>query len=74
MSSAMNEALEKATVATNEFTKEHPVLFTALITLTAIGVMVILLPWAVEALGFGELGPLAGWSSMYFEFHCLLTC
>ncbi|KAK1716237.1 hypothetical protein BDP67DRAFT_611129 [Colletotrichum lupini] len=38
-----------------EFAKEHPVF----VTIIAIGVMVIVAPWVIEALGFGELGPIA---------------
>ena len=39
-----------------EFTKEHP-LWTAVI---AFGILVVLFPWAIEALGFAELGPVEG--------------
>lgn len=38
------------------FAQDHPV-FCALV---ALGILVILVPWAVEALGFAELGPVEG--------------
>ncbi|GME54599.1 hypothetical protein C8Q74DRAFT_726388 [Neofusicoccum parvum] len=56
MSGTMKEALEKATGAASEFARDHPVYF----TLIALGVLVILTPWVIEALGFGELGPIEG--------------
>jgi hypothetical protein len=40
------------------FIKEHPVFC----TIIALGVLVIIAPWAIEALGFGELGPIEGTS------------
>jgi hypothetical protein len=56
---AMKDAYEKATQIVAdvlEFAKEHPV-FCAVV---ALGILVILAPWAIEALGFGELGPIEG--------------
>lgn len=47
-----------------------------MVTLVAIGILVILVPWAVEALGFGELGPIEGklfLHTMVLSKHCLLT-
>ncbi|TEA18550.1 hypothetical protein C8034_v010930 [Colletotrichum sidae] len=52
------EAIDKATelaLALFEWAKEHPVF----VTLVALGVLVIVAPWVIEALGFGELGPIA---------------
>ncbi|KAF9895126.1 hypothetical protein FE257_000028 [Aspergillus nanangensis] len=66
MAKAATSALETATDAAFEFAKEHPVYTTIL----AIGVLVILTPWVIEALGFSELGPIEGsfaawWQSRY---------
>jgi hypothetical protein len=59
MGQAMKDAYEKATQIVAdvlEFAKEHPV-FCAVV---ALGILVILAPWAIEAVGFGELGPIEG--------------
>ncbi|KIL66900.1 hypothetical protein M378DRAFT_160444 [Amanita muscaria Koide BX008] len=69
MGQAMKDAYEKAAQVVADiwgFAKEHPV-FCALV---ALGILVILLPWAIEVLGFGELGPTEGsfaawWQSTY---------
>ena len=60
MAMAMKEAFDKASAIASKFVKEHPVLAAAIATVIAIGILVYLLPWAVEALGFGELGPIEG--------------
>jgi hypothetical protein len=52
----MKEAIEKAASAAVGFARDHPVYCTIL----ALGVLVLLAPWAIEALGFGELGPIEG--------------
>ena len=66
----LKEAFDKATAAAAEFAKEHPVWTTVI----ALGILVELLPWVVEALGFAELGPIAGelWSLYlsYLFFQC----
>ena len=59
MGQALKEAHEKAThviLDVLKFGKEHPV-FCAVV---ALGILVILAPWAIEAIGFGELGPIEG--------------
>jgi hypothetical protein len=69
MGQAMKDAYEKATQIVAdvfEFAKEHPVFC----TVVALGILVILAPWAIEAVGFGELGPIEGtfaawWQSRY---------
>lgn len=53
---AMTEALEKSTAAAVDFAHEHPLYATVI----ALGVLVVLAPWVIEALGFGELGPVQG--------------
>jgi hypothetical protein len=61
--SRMGAVLKKAydtalavALAVEGFTTTHPVFC----TIIAIGVLVLLAPWALEALGFGELGPIEG--------------
>ncbi|KAH9042995.1 hypothetical protein EDB84DRAFT_1248643, partial [Lactarius hengduanensis] len=69
MGQVMRDAYEKAAQVVGdvwEYTKEHPVFF----AITALGILVILAPWAIEVLGFGELGPIEGtfaawWQSTY---------
>lgn len=61
-SSAMTEAIEKATNTAEEFSKENPH-YTVLIaagTLIALGVLIMLAPWVLEALGFAANGPRLG--------------
>lgn len=60
MHTAMKEAAEKSTTIAKEFVKEHPVLAAIIVTLIALGVLAMLAPSILEALGFGELGPVAG--------------
>lgn len=59
MGQAMKDTYEKATQVVEDvwkFAKDHPV-FCAVV---ALGILVILAPWAIEVLGFGELGPIEG--------------
>src|SRR5580698_3531969 len=54
MGQAVKDAYEKATQIIADvlgFAKEHPVFC----TVVALGILVILAPWAIEAVGFGEL-------------------
>lgn len=60
MGNAMKKAFDKASSAAREFAQKHPVYTAAIITVIAIGVLVLITPWVVEALGFGELGPIEG--------------
>lgn len=43
-----------------KFVTEHPVLTEVLVTVVAIGILTVLVPWAFEALGFAELCPVEG--------------
>lgn len=66
MAKASLDALKQAENAAIGFAKEHPVYA----TLIALGILAILLPWTLEILGFGELGPIEGsfaalWQSRY---------
>jgi hypothetical protein len=56
MGKAMREASGKAIDEAVDFAHDHPY-FCALV---AVGVLVILMPWVLEALGFAELGPVEG--------------
>ena len=60
MGVAMKEAFDRASAVASDFVQAHPVLTAAMVTVIAIGILAILTPWAVEALGFGELGPVEG--------------
>lgn len=56
MGKALKEAFERSTSAAIGFAREHPVYC----TIIALGILVALAPWALEALGFGLEGPLEG--------------
>lgn len=60
MGRVMKKAFNKASEKAEEFVKDHPVFTAVLVTVVAIGILVLLVPWVVEALGFGELGPIEG--------------
>ncbi|KAI9867917.1 MAG: hypothetical protein M1813_007739 [Trichoglossum hirsutum] len=60
---AMKEAIKKATSAAVEFAREHPVYA----TLIALGVLALLMPWAIEWLGFSELGPVEGTFAAWWQ-------
>lgn len=66
MAHPASDALARATTEAYEFAHDHPVYTTVL----ALGVLVILAPWVLEVLGFGELGPIEGsfaawWQRLY---------
>jgi hypothetical protein len=60
MGHTMKEAFDKASKAAEEFAEKHPVYTAVIVTVVAIGILVLLVPWVVEALGFAELGPVEG--------------
>lgn len=51
---------EEATISNFDFPHEYPYLTAGFATIVAVGVLVLVAPWVVEALGFAELGPVAG--------------
>ncbi|KAK0612177.1 hypothetical protein B0T14DRAFT_440991 [Immersiella caudata] len=64
---ALKDAYDKAVIVAGEVfeklaqeAKEHPELAAVLLTLLAIGVMAVLMPWVLEMLGFAAEGPVAG--------------
>ncbi|KAJ5946114.1 hypothetical protein N7454_002953 [Penicillium verhagenii] len=66
MAQAAADAAAKCKDAAIGFATEHPVYA----TLIALGILVLLMPWALEIIGFGELGPIegswaAGWQARY---------
>ena len=68
MGQAMRDAYDKAAKVVEEvwqFTKDHPVF----VTVVALGILVVLAPWAIAALGFGELGPIEG--TLYWSLYCI---
>ncbi|KAK6217823.1 hypothetical protein LQW54_003111 [Pestalotiopsis sp. IQ-011] len=63
MGQAMIVAYDEAAKAADEifnFAKEHPAVAAVLLTIVAVGILVILAPMIVETLGFAELGPIEG--------------
>ena len=74
MGQAMKNAYAKGTQVVADvwgFAKDHPVFC----TVVALGILVILAPWAIEWLGFGELGPTEGMSVVvYVEGDILMRC
>ncbi len=65
MGGAMKEAFDTASAAASAFVHEHPVLTAAVAVVVAIGILVLLAPLVVEALGFAELGPVEGEFSLH---------
>ena len=63
LSAPMQEAYNKACEAlraTEEFASEHPIATGVLITVIALGMLVVFAPYLLELLGFAELGPIEG--------------
>lgn len=63
MNAAMQEAYDKACEAAKifeGFAADHPVATAVFCTVIALGVLVVLAPYALELLGFGEWGPIEG--------------
>jgi hypothetical protein len=60
ISGAVKEVYDFVEAAVREFVEEHPVLAAIIATVIALAVLEILAPWVIEALGFGELGPIEG--------------
>lgn len=60
----MKDKAEEALKATEGFATDHPVWMAVIFTVIALGILVLVAPYAVEWLGFcagfGELGPIEG--------------
>ncbi|KIX94422.1 uncharacterized protein Z520_09808 [Fonsecaea multimorphosa CBS 102226] len=67
MGGAIQEAYDKAYAIGRDFVREHPVLTAAILTVVAIGILVYLAPWAIEALGFGARGPVGGSFAAFWQ-------
>lgn len=67
MAAAYAKACEAARIF-EHFAKDHPLATAVFVTLIAIGVLVILAPYVLEMLGFGELGPIEG--ELAINFCC----
>lgn len=66
---AIRDAYNKAWAVANGiegFVIKHPVMS----TIIALGVLVVVAPWVIEALGFAELGPVEGTYSVYNKTKC----
>lgn len=60
---ALADAFRKASDAvdaTGEFAREHPLWTAAVVGIVVFGILVLVAPWLVEALGFAEMGPVEG--------------
>jgi hypothetical protein len=64
MGGAMKEAFDKVSAVAESFVREHPILMAVIVTIIAIGILEMLMPWAIAALGFGEAGPVEGKSGV----------
>lgn len=69
MAQAATNALAQSKEAAASFATDHPVYA----TLIALGVLALLMPWVLEILGFGELGPIEGsftaaWQRTYARY------
>lgn len=74
---AMASAVEQARGEAEKFVREHQIWAGVIITVIALGVLYLLVPWVIEALGFTELGPLAGTLTSIFtvdNFRSLTVC
>ena len=72
MNPAMQEAYDKACEAAKMiegYAADHPIATAVFCTVIALGVLVLLAPYALEFLGFGELGPIEGKSRFLYRLR-----
>jgi hypothetical protein len=70
MGPIIKDAYDRAVEATKkikEFAKENPVLC----SIIAIGIIALLLPWILEALGFAAEGIIEGWHDSTLFYACI---
>lgn len=72
MGGAMKDAFDRASEGAEKFVHKHPVFTAVVVTVVAIGILALLAPWVVEALGFGEFGPVPGRLDNHFSQPTLL--
>lgn len=63
MGSVMQDAIDSASNSAQDifqFAADHPEATSIFCTLVALGVLILIAPWVVEALGFSQLGPVEG--------------
>jgi hypothetical protein len=64
LTGAMGEVVKDVRQKADQFAEEHPTYATLIVfggcTLLAIGILVLVAPWVLTALGFGEEGPVLG--------------
>lgn len=73
MSAVMAAAYDKACEAAKvfeHFAEDHPLATAVFVTVIAIGVLVVLAPYVIEILGFGELGPIEGEIALFGDWEC----
>lgn len=66
MGDAFRATVDRALEAAKSFTEEHPVLTAVIATVVVLAILAMVFPWAIEALGFAELGPVGGWLLYYY--------
>ena len=77
MNAAMQEAYDKACEAAKKiegFAADHPIATAVFCTVIALGVLVVLAPYVVELLGFGEVGPIEGKSHFHWSVAMTKVC
>jgi hypothetical protein len=63
MTAAYHEAFEEASKMSElaqEFVQDHPIFVEVVCVIVALGILSLLCPWVIEALGFTGIGPLEG--------------
>lgn len=68
MGTAMKEAFDRAVTEATEFAKDRPIFCTVI----ALGILVCLVPWVLEAAGFAEAGIVEGSSFLDHTWHSLI--
>jgi len=66
MGNAVKEAYDKASADVAKWATEHPKLAAVIVVVIALGILVVVMPWVIDALGFEAVGPRLG------EFDALL--